>query len=419
MKKQEPLTFWLNKLQPYGDSASILTGFSRPRIYQPGKDRVSVCIDDIPGSPFSKLTGLEDKQLSGYMLALYFILISQFNKELPVIILIPPLKNTTAGHRDTLLPIIKTINEDDMLVNFIDSVCNDCEEASKYQDFSMTELVKNLGKDNIGNKSPLGDLVFYMEGFHQKPNDLMQDAAFSFIRGKNHWTFNLEYNPALYEKEEISLVLDHFINLLKSSLNHYFPANHTFPIKDLEFISSREKEKIIYGWNQTQKEYTGKLCLHECFEQQVEQSPHRCALKYLDNHLSYDELNKKINRLAHSLKTRGAAVETPTAVCMKRSMGMIIALYAILKTGGAYVPLDPDDPQSRLNYILEDVKPMVTISDPSESGKLPGTSDIITLQEEQHKIDTMPPGNPLLPVPGNNMSYIIYTSGSTGNPKVR
>lgn len=417
MKKQEPFTFWLNKLKPYGESASIPAGFSRTRVYQPGKDRVSVCIDDIPGSPFSRLTGLEDKRLSGYMLALYFILISQFNKELPVIILIPPLKNTTAAHPDTLLPIIKTINEDDMLVNFIDSLCNDCEEVLKYQDFSMTELVKKLGKDNIGNKSPLGDLVFYMEGFHQKPNDLMQDAAFSFNRGKNRWTFSLEYNPALFEKEEISLVLDHFINLLKSSLDHYFPANHTFPIKDLEFISSREKEKIIYGWNQTGKEYTGQLCLHGCFEQQVEQSPHGCALKYLDNHLSYDELNKKINRLAHYLKTRGAAVETPTAVCMKRSTDMIIALYAILKAGGAYVPLDPDDPQSRLNYILQDVKPMVTISDPSESGKLPGTSGIITLQEEQHKIDTMPSGNPLLPVPGNNMSYIIYTSGSTGNPK--
>ncbi|TNH41377.1 AMP-binding protein, partial [Photorhabdus luminescens] len=120
---------------------------------------------------------------------------------------------------------------------------------------------------------------------------------------------------------------------------------------------------LLETWNATETAYPDALCLHQLFEQQVEQTPDALALVYEDQTLSYAELNTRANRLAHQLIELGVAPDQRVAICMSRSPAIVVGILAILKAGGAYVPLDPAYPGERLVHILHDAAPTVVLAD--------------------------------------------------------
>jgi len=102
-----------------------------------------------------------------------------------------------------------------------------------------------------------------------------------------------------------------------------------------------EREQVLYGWNDTTVEYPKEKCIHELFEEQVEKRPEAVAVVYEDQQLTYGELNRRANRLAHYLRELGVEPDTRVAICVERGLEMVVGLLGILKAGGAYVPLDP------------------------------------------------------------------------------
>src|ERR1051325_10663636 len=102
------------------------------------------------------------------------------------------------------------------------------------------------------------------------------------------------------------------------------------------------------------REASEEKCLQELFEQQVERTPAEVAVVYEGEKLTYDELNRRANKLAHHLRLLGVGPEVRVGLCMERSPDMIVGLLGILKAGGAYVPLDPGYPPERLMYMAED-----------------------------------------------------------------
>ena len=115
-------------------------------------------------------------------------------------------------------------------------------------------------------------------------------------------------------------------------------------------------------WNATQVEYPQDRCIHELFEAQVERSPYATAVVYEDSAVSYGELNERANRLAHHLVKLGVKPDSRVAICVERSVEMVVGLLAILKAGGAYVPLDPSYPAERLSYMLQDSEPALLLT---------------------------------------------------------
>ncbi len=107
-------------------------------------------------------------------------------------------------------------------------------------------------------------------------------------------------------------------------------------------------------WNATQSTYPTELCIHHLFEAQVERTPEACALLFDEQEVSYRELNRRSNQLAHHLRQMGVGPEVLVGLCMDRSIEMVVGLLGILKAGGAYVPLDPTYPQDRLAFMLQD-----------------------------------------------------------------
>jgi non-ribosomal peptide synthetase component F len=160
---------------------------------------------------------------------------------------------------------------------------------------------------------------------------------------------SVEYNTDLFDAAMIKRMIAHFCALLEEVV-----ANPSIRISALPLLTKSERRQVLVEWNDTSNDYPRNKCLHELFEEQVERSPESIALVYQDNQLSYLELNRRANRLAHYIQRLGVGPEKRVGIFVERSIEMMVELLGALKAGGAYVPLDPNYPRERLSLMLED-----------------------------------------------------------------
>ncbi len=193
------------------------------------------------------------------------------------------------------------------------------------------------------------------------------------------------------------------------------------PIRQLDILPESERTLLLKTWNATDASCPDNLCIQHLFEAQVERSPKATALSFEGTTLSYGELNVRANRLAHRLIALGVEPDQRVAICVERSMAMVVGLMAILKAGGAYVPLDPTYPRDRLAYILTDTAPILVLADTAGQqalGEALKSHVILDPNEPQVRILTEADANFQVPsLTPHHLAYIIYTSGSTGHPK--
>src|SRR5262249_30165728 len=130
-------------------------------------------------------------------------------------------------------------------------------------------------------------------------------------------------------------------------------------LSQLELMSEAERHQMVVEWNATEADYPRELCVHQLFEAQAEKSPTAVALVHGEGTITHAELNARANRLAHYLRDLGVIPDSRVAICVERSIEMVVALLATLKAGGAYVPLDPAYPPERLAHMLDDSAPVV------------------------------------------------------------
>src|SRR5258708_6559380 len=122
------------------------------------------------------------------------------------------------------------------------------------------------------------------------------------------------------------------------------------------------RHKLPVEWNDTKVEFPRDWCIHELFEEQAARRPQAVALTFEDRQLTYGELNRRANQLAHHLRALGVGPETLVGICIERSLEMAVGLLGILKAGGAYLPLDPEYPRERLAYMPADTAPPVLLT---------------------------------------------------------
>src|SRR5439155_12512861 len=152
----------------------------------------------------------------------------------------------------------------------------------------------------------------------------------------------------LFSDATIVRLLGHFQSLLEAIVQQ--PNER---VARLSLLTPAERQQLLVEWNATKTEFPNK-CVHQLFEEQVERIPHRVAVAFEEEELSYFELNRRANLLAHHLRAMGVGPEARVGICMRRSLEMMVVLLAIHKAGGAYVPLDPNYPAERLEFMLQD-----------------------------------------------------------------
>ncbi|MDW6002057.1 amino acid adenylation domain-containing protein [Vibrio mangrovi] len=193
------------------------------------------------------------------------------------------------------------------------------------------------------------------------------------------------------------------------------------PVSQMNILPDSERERVLETFNQTEIPFPEYECIHALIEGQVVRNPAATAVVFEDQSLSYAELNRQANRLAHWLMSQGVRPDSRVAVCLERSCELVVSLLAILKAGGAYVPLDPGYPTERLEYMLSDSVPVVLITTDelaSRLGQLPEATQFADMSAAQQPWAGYPDSNPNIPeLTNRHLAYIIYTSGSTGLPK--
>ena len=159
------------------------------------------------------------------------------------------------------------------------------------------------------------------------------------------------------------------------------------------------------------------VCFHELFEAAAARVPARTALVYEARALTYDELNRHANRLAHRLRSLGVGPDVFVALCVPRSAEMIIGLLGIMKAGGAYVPLLPESPAARLAHQLAETRAPVVVTTHAVAPTLPAFAGTVVCVDDEAALASCPMTNPVRTARPEHTAYVIYTSGSTGTPK--
>ena len=192
-------------------------------------------------------------------------------------------------------------------------------------------------------------------------------------------------------------------------------------IEALPIVGPMQRE-VVSAWSQTKGEHAREKCVHELFEEQVERTPDAIAVAYGEEQVSYAQLNRCANRLAHYLISLGVKPDGRVAICVERGLEMVIGILGILKAGAAYVPLDPSYPAERLRFMVEDSGPVAVMTQESLRGMVEGVGDgsrvvelgVVMNRPGDREEERNPRG---VGRTSQNVCYVIYTSGSTGTPK--
>jgi len=300
--------------------------------------------------------------------------------------------------------------------------------AYAHQDVPIEKLVEELQPERDLSYSPLFQVAFALQngltqtlelpGLTLNFNEIDTETAnfdlTLFLEETDRGlTATWEYSTNLFQPSTIARMHGHFQILLEGII-----ANADTRISQLPLLSDRDRHQLLIEWNNTQVDYPKDSTIHQLFEEQVERSPDAIAVVFEDKQLTYRELNKRANKIAHYLQTLGVEPEFLVGICVERSLEMVVGLLGIFKAGGAYVPLDPAYPKERLSHMLLDSQVSVLLTSEKLIAQLPQhTARVVCLDTDWDVIEQMSEENLLSNVQAQNLAYIIYTSGSTGNPK--
>ncbi|HEX9986176.1 MAG TPA: amino acid adenylation domain-containing protein [Thermoanaerobaculia bacterium] len=222
------------------------------------------------------------------------------------------------------------------------------------------------------------------------------DLALSMEESADGIAGTLEYNSDCFDATTIARMIAHFEQLLTR-----VAGDPSLSLSAIELLSAEERERMLVEWNDTARPVADVTVL-DLFREQVRLRPDAQALSFAGASLTYADLSERVDTLAAQLRGQGAAPEVLIAIRMERGIDAIVSVLAVLASGAAYLPLDPALPEERLQFILDDAKPLMVLSDGQAIQPLRARAD---RQESQDSHSS------------SALAYVIYTSGSTGRPK--
>ncbi|MGD2084878.1 MAG: amino acid adenylation domain-containing protein [Candidatus Aminicenantes bacterium] len=222
-----------------------------------------------------------------------------------------------------------------------------------------------------------------------------------------------KYNKLSFDRASIQILSHHFIHVIEKIL-----TDVTRKVSDLEILLEEEKRKILFDFNNTAAQYPKDKTIHHIFAEQTQKSPDHIALIFKYVELTYQELNKRADQLAHLLQWKKMQVNSIVGLMVERSIEMIVGMLAILKAGGGYLPIDADYPGDRLKFMMADSAAKILVTDQVLSNEInfEDQEEIISVSDMTNRVPLSRHYQPA-PALATSLAYVIYTSGSTGIPK--
>ncbi len=303
-----------------------------------------------------------------------------------------------------------------------------CLGAYAHQEVPFEKLVEELQPERSLSRTPLFQVMFTLQNAPMPAlkldglklslaDTLVETAKFdltlSLEERSGELSGALEYNRDLLEASVVRRMAEHYRRLLESIVE-----NADAPLSTLNLLGEAERRQLLVEWNDTRRGDAPTLCAHQVFERQAAMTPDALAVVSEQGQVTYDELNRRANRLAHHLRGLGLGPETPVCICVERSAELLVCILAVAKAGGAYVPLDPSYPAQRLAFMLRDSRAPILLTRERTRGLFEGCEAVqVLIDGDAEAVARRSVENPRAEVLPGNLAYVIYTSGSTGRPK--
>ncbi|MEA5621859.1 non-ribosomal peptide synthetase [Nostoc sp. UHCC 0251] len=394
-------------------------------IFEP--QAISINFDSATTTNIAAIAQKHTVDISTVLMACWQILLWRLtNKFEPILALCCDGRNyeelqSAVGLLAKSLPIRIQPQEEHILTDILKQLDEAINQVSQWQDFFNPEEFFAETKDS----QELSFLPFAFEFVSQPSKYFAGDVTFSISKiyscierfkvkllcwqQSDSLTAEFYYDANLFELKYIERLAAQFQTLLISVIN-----NSETSIAQLEILSPQERQQLLGEFNNTKTAPSPYQCIHHWVEAQANSTPNNIAAVFGNQHLTYKELNAKANNLANYLASLGVKPETVVALCVERSLDMIVGIFGILKAGAAYLPLEPSLPEAALAFRLQDAQVSVLLTQKRLVEKMNFQAQVVYIDAD---INDASQNNILQPVTPENLAYVIYTSGSTGKPK--
>ncbi len=383
------------------------------------------------------------------LLSAFNILLNKYTGQNDIIVGTPTTGRTVpefeniVGYFVNPVPVRSKIVNEESFARFVENTRNKVVEAVKHQDYPVNLLVEKLKIKRDPSRSPLFQTMFIYQQAHLlndeglsgfaigkdgmemklgglpvesvNVDDMKSPFDISMMMAETEHGFgaSITYNTALFENTTVLRMLKHFEQLLKNIVK-----NENIKNKNIEILTGEEKELLLNKWNNKNVQFPEFENVVDWFDEVVKRYPGKNAVVSNGKAITYEELNKRVNKLANYILGKGIKRDDIIGICLDRSIEQIISLFAVIKAGAAYLPIDCEYPRERIKYIIEDSGINYLITESNFIRKLENEKyNTIILTNENELINVMPDDNPPVKINGSNLAYVIYTSGSTGKPK--
>jgi amino acid adenylation domain-containing protein len=328
--------------------------------------------------------------------------------------------STMVGHATNVLPVRANVDSEATYLEHLQTAFLQMLDGFDHQSLSFGSLVRFLNLPRDPSRNPLLTVSFNFEQittplqFQGLEVEVLPtpksfatlDAEFHFLKSPDGAFVECVHSTAILQAATVQRWLENFETLLASVC-----ANPAQKIADLPLMTPEQERALL---TPPQEIWQVDACVHHRFERQVERTPHAIAVTSHGVSLTYAELNGRANAVAERLIAMGAGPDVLVALCMERSVGMLVGLLGILKAGAAYLPVDLHYPAERVAFILEDAGVPLLISQRNLEATLPQHQAQILFLDD---VTESKQNNPGSGVTLDHLAYVIYTSGSTGKPK--
>jgi len=332
-----------------------------------------------------------------------------------------------------VLPIRNRISSNEKVLPFLRVVRESLFDAYEHEMFTYAHLQEKLQLSHGPYRTPLISVAFNLEPADMSGGggtplfaDLEMQEMDNFAGALAKVDIHIDavergseieliclYNTDLFESVTMEKLMAAWLRVLEQVV-----IGPEVRLSEVSLLDETERQELARTWNRTETAYPADRCIHELIEEQVRKTPQAVAVSG-DEQLSYEELNRRANQVAHYLTGLGVGPETRVGVCLRRGVQQVVAVLGVLKAGGAYVPLDPAYPAERLAFLMRDAGVAILLTEERLLDVVPVTEGMLVSLDGFAATEVMACSaeTPECSVDPENLAYVIYTSGSTGQPK--
>ncbi|QDY37991.1 non-ribosomal peptide synthetase [Pseudomonas putida] len=429
---ERQLAYWEAELGGEQPVLELPTDHPRPALQSRAGASLDIHLDDALCAALKQLAQDQGVTLFMLLLASYQTLLHRYSGQNDIRVGIPTANRNRMETEGLIGFFVNTQvlkAEFDLGTTFTDlleQVQRRVAGAQAHQDLPFEQLVEALQPERSLSHSPLFQVMYNhqtevrgqarqlpgltVETLDWERRTAQFDLTLETVEHAAGIAVTLTYATALFDEATIAQLAGHWQGLLAAIV-----AQPQQRIAELPLLNATQQQQVLHDWNRTQADYPVEQCLQQLIEAQVTATPDAPALVFADQALSYGQLNRRANQLAHKLREQGVGPDVLVGIAAERSVDMVIGLLGILKAGGAYVPLDPEYPAERLAYMMQDSGIGLLLTQAHLLAQLPVPEGVQPLlleplagYSEANLVHHTCPGN---------LAYVIYTSGSTGRPK--